>query len=67
MISSKSNPWPEAFEEFSEQIRRHVGDKTHDLLTPSFSTTGPVKKAAAQVVMASATAWFLFVESLKSL
>ncbi|XP_064400332.1 uncharacterized protein LOC135346585 [Halichondria panicea] len=48
---SDSNPWPEAFEEFSEQIRKHVGDKIHDLLTPSFSTTGPVEKAAAQVVM----------------
>lgn len=48
---SPSNKWPEVFEAFSEQIRRHVGDKTHDLLTPTFSTTGPVEKAAAQIVL----------------
>ncbi len=48
---SPSNPWPEVFEEFSAQIRQHVGKKTHDLLTPDFSTTGPTEKAAAQVVL----------------
>jgi hypothetical protein len=34
--------------EFSEQIRRN---KVNDMLTPSFSTTTPVEKAAAQVVL----------------
>ena len=48
---SAANPWPEVFDEFSEQIRKHIGDKTHDLLTPEYSTTGPVEKAAAQVVL----------------
>ena len=48
---SPDNPWPEVFDEFSEQIRKHVGDKTHALLTPEFSTTGPTEKAAAQVVL----------------
>ncbi len=48
---SPYNPWQEVFGEFSEQIRRHVGEKTHDLLTPAFSTTGSVEKAAAQVVL----------------
>ena len=48
---SPTNPWPEVFGEFSEQIRQHVGPKTHDLLTPSFSTTGPTERAAAQVVL----------------
>ena len=48
---SPDNPWPEVFDEFSEQIRKHVGDKTHYLLTPEFSTTGPTEKAAAQVVL----------------
>ena len=48
---SPANPWPEVFESFSVQIRDHIGDKTHDLLTPAFSTTGPVEKAAAQVVL----------------
>ena len=40
---SPDNPWPEVFDEFSEQ--------THYLLTPEFSTTGPTEKAAAQVVL----------------
>ena len=48
---SPNNPWPEAFDSFSEQIRRNVGDKTHSTLTPTFSTTGPVERAAAQVVL----------------
>ena len=45
------NPWPEVFDEFSEQIREHIGDETHNLLTPEFTTTGPNEKAASQVVL----------------
>ena len=48
---SPDNPWPEVFDEFSEQIRQHIGAETHDLLTPEFTTTGPHEKAAAQVVL----------------
>ena len=48
---SPSNPWPEVFDEFSEQIHLYVGAETHDLLTPEFSTTGPNEKAAAPVVL----------------
>ena len=48
---SPDNPWPEVFGEFSEQIRKNIGHKLHDLLSPSFSTTGPVEKAAADVVL----------------
>ena len=48
---SPDNPWPEVFDEFSEQIRKYIGEKTHLLLTPEFSTTGPTEKAAAQVVL----------------
>jgi hypothetical protein len=48
---SPNNPWPDVFDEFSEQIRQHVGAETHDLLTPEFTTTGPNEKAAAQVVL----------------
>jgi hypothetical protein len=40
-----NNPWPEVFDEFSEQIRDHIGAETHDLLTPEFTTTGPNEKA----------------------
>ena len=48
---SPTNPWPEVFEDFSQQIRKHVGDKTHALITPEFTTTGAVERAAAQVVL----------------
>ena len=48
---SATNPWPEVFDQFSEQIRKNIGEKTHDLLTPEYSTTGPVEKAAAQIVL----------------
>lgn len=48
---SPKNPWPQVFEQFSEQIRHNVGDKVHAMLTPNFSTTGPVEKAASQVVL----------------
>ena len=48
---SPNNPWPDVFDEFSKQIQKHVGDKTHDVLTPEFSTTGPTEKAAAQIVL----------------
>lgn len=48
---SPENPWTEVFDALTQQIRRHVGDDTHDLLLPRFSTTGPVERAAAQVVL----------------
>ena len=48
---SPKNPWPQLFDQFSEEIKKHVGDETHDLLTPNFTTTGPVERAAAQVVL----------------
>ena len=51
---SPHNPWPEVFSEFSVQIRSHIGEKTHDLLTPTFTTTSPVEKAAAEIVLMDA-------------
>ena len=48
---SPDNPWSEVFSEFSAQIRSHIGEKTHDLLVPSFTTTGPVEKAASEIVL----------------
>lgn len=48
---SPANPWPEVFDQFSQEIKKHIGDETHDLLTPNFSTTGAVERAAAQVVL----------------
>jgi hypothetical protein len=51
---SAENPWPEVFAEFTAQIREHLGPETHDLLLPSFSTTGPTERAATQVVLLDA-------------
>lgn len=59
---SPENPWPEAFAEFSEKIRKYVGDETHRMLLADFSTTGPVEKAVSEVVMMDAfQAYFDYV------
>lgn len=47
------NPWPEAFAAFSEQIASHVG-KLRDLVVADFSTTGPLERAASEVVLMDA-------------
>lgn len=47
---SPENAWPEVFAEFSAGIRAHVGD-THGLIVADFSTTGPVERAASEVVL----------------
>jgi len=50
---SPENPRSEVFHEFSAKIRDHVGPKI-DLFLPAFSTTGPVERAAAEVVLLDA-------------
>ena len=58
---SADNAWPEVFDSFSDQISQCVGAETCDLLTPDFSTTTRVDKAAAQVVLMSTfQAYFSF-------
>jgi len=51
---SRNNDWAAVFEEFSLFIRAHIGEATHALLEPRFSTTGAVEKAAAQVALLDA-------------
>jgi Domain of unknown function (DUF4419) len=46
----KRNPWPKVFAAFSEQIAAHVG-KRRDLVVADFSTTGPLERAATEVVL----------------
>ena len=48
------NRWPEVFDEFAVKIREHIGQATYDLVVPTFSTTGAVERAAAQVVLLDA-------------
>jgi hypothetical protein len=50
---SPENPWAEVVDEFSEQVRQHVGSAI-DLFLPAFTTTGPVERAAAGVVLLDA-------------
>jgi hypothetical protein len=47
------NPWPEAFAAFSEQIAANVG-RLRDLVVADFSTTGPVERAASEVLLMDA-------------
>ncbi len=48
---SSNNSWPDVFTNFSAQIRNHIGNETHDLLLANFTTTGPVERAATEIVM----------------
>jgi hypothetical protein len=52
-VKGAENPWSEVFGEFSDQIGEHIGKK-RDLLVNTFSTTGPVEKAASEVVLMGA-------------
>ena len=47
------NDWPGAFAEFSDKIGEFIGKK-RDLIVSDFSTTGPIEKAASEVVLLDA-------------
>jgi len=49
-LLGQTNPWPEAFVAFSTQIAEHVG-KLRDLVVADFSTTGPLERAASEVLL----------------
>jgi hypothetical protein len=59
---SPENPWAEVFGEFSSQIRSHIGNDTHAMLVADFSTTGPVERAASEVVLMDAVQQFFDFE-----
>ena len=46
-----SSPWHDVFPVFSETIRECMGEENHDLLVPTFSTTGQVERCAAEIVL----------------
>jgi Domain of unknown function (DUF4419) len=59
---SPTNQWSGVFTEFSSSIRQYIGDSIHDLLVPTFSTTGLVEKAAMEIVlMDSMQSYFKYV------
>jgi hypothetical protein len=47
---SPHNDWPGCFTEFSDKIQEHIGKK-RDLIVGNFSTTGPIEKAASELVL----------------
>jgi len=49
----RSNPWPEVFAAFSDQIASHVG-KLRELVVADFSTTGPIERAASEIALMDA-------------
>jgi hypothetical protein len=60
---SPVNPWPAAFGEFSRQIKDYIG-AAHPLVVADFSTTGPLERAASEVVLLDAMQAFFSYEML---
>jgi len=54
VAGSRTNDWPAVFAEFSRQIRDHIGEANHADLVPDFTTTGPVERAASEIVLMEA-------------
>ena len=50
---SPDNDWQGCFAEWSDAIAAHIGKK-RDLVVASFSTTGPIERAASELVLMSA-------------
>lgn len=49
-LPGRANPWGEVFEQFSDKIEERVG-KLRRFLRCDFSTTGPVERAASDVIV----------------
>jgi hypothetical protein len=54
VMGSPENPWPEVFPCFSTAIQEVIGADSHGLIVAAFSTTGPVERAALEVVLMDA-------------
>jgi len=48
---SPNNDWESVFPKFSDEISKHVGRDTVDLIECNFSTTGPVERVVSHVVL----------------
>lgn len=48
---SSENPWEGVFDEFSQVIKADIGEEHHSRIVVNFSTTGPVEKAANEIVL----------------
>ena len=49
-----ANPWQEVFPAFTSQIKEHLVGDIYDLTVGDFSTTGPIEKAASEIVLLDA-------------
>lgn len=48
------NDWPNVFAEFSSKIKEHIGETTHARVVSDFTTTGPIERAASEIVLMDA-------------
>ena len=53
MLGSPDNDWPGCFAQWSDELATHIG-KQRDLVVADFSTTGPIERAASEIVLMSA-------------
>lgn len=60
---SPDNDWQGCFAEWSDAIAAHIG-KQRDLVVASFSTTGPIERAASELVLMSAMKGYFSFELL---
>lgn len=51
LLGSSGNDWMSVFSEFSDKIAENIGAANHALLVSDFTTTGPIERAASEVVM----------------
>jgi hypothetical protein len=51
---ASDNDWQGVFGEFSQKIGGYIGEKKRDLVVSKFSTTGPIEKAASEIVLMDA-------------
>ena len=54
VMGSGGNAWTEVVDELTVGVRAHIESAAHDLLVPTFTTTGPNERTAAQVVLLDA-------------
>lgn len=51
---SPENDWMGAFAEFSTKIKESIGEHNHSMIVADFSTSGPVERAASEVILMDA-------------
>lgn len=51
IIGSPENNWESIFPEFSDQIRKTIDEDLHEMILGDYSTTGPIERLAADIVL----------------